>query len=79
MGSLMGKKTPAPPPPDAPTLMPQAGPATPPTSTTPAAPPVMPNPDDAALAQARRRKLAKDMSRSGRLSTILSDSSETLG
>ena len=45
----------------------------------PAAPTVMPTPDDDALKAARKRKAAQDMSRSGRLSTILSDSSETLG
>lgn len=45
----------------------------------PAAPTIMPTPDDEALKAARKRKLAQDMGRSGRLSTILSDSSETLG
>ena len=45
----------------------------------PAAPTIMPEPDDEALKQARKRKMASDMSRSGRLSTMLSDSSEKLG
>ena len=45
----------------------------------PAAPVIMPTPDDDALKAARKRKLALDMGRSGRTSTILSDSSETLG
>lgn len=45
----------------------------------PAAPTVMPTPDDEALKAARKRKLAKDMGRSGRLSTILSDDSESMG
>ncbi len=45
----------------------------------PAAPTIMPTPDDEAIKAARKRKLAADMGRSGRLSTILSDTSETLG
>lgn len=39
----------------------------------------MPTPDDEELKRARKRKAAADMSRSGRLSTIMSDASETLG
>lgn len=54
-----------------------SGPKAPPA---PAAPTIMPTPDDDALAAARKRKMAADMSRSGRVSTILSDgSSDTLG
>jgi hypothetical protein len=44
----------------------------------PAAPTIMPTPDDDALKAARKRKQAEDMKRSGRLSTIMTDS-ETLG
>lgn len=44
----------------------------------PAAPTIMPTPDDEELKRARKRKAAVDMSRSGRLSTILSES-DTLG
>ncbi len=52
-----------------------SGPKAPPP---PAAPTLMPTPDSDAMAQARKRKVAADMSRSGRVSTILSDS-DTLG
>lgn len=38
----------------------------------------MPTPDDEELKRARKRKAAEDMSRSGRLSTILSES-DSLG
>lgn len=74
----MKPKAPPAPPPDAPTVMPAqtAGPAAAPAV---APVPVMPMADDAAIAAARKKKLAKDIGRSGRLSTILSDSSETLG
>lgn len=40
----------------------------------PAAPVVMPEPDDEELKKARKRNMAEQMSRSGRLSTILSES-----
>ena len=39
----------------------------------------MPLPDDEAIQQAKKRALLKNMSRTGRASTILSDSESTLG
>lgn len=42
----------------------------------PAAPTVMPTADSPGIRRARKRRLARDVSRSGRLSTMLS---ETLG
>jgi hypothetical protein len=39
----------------------------------------MPLPDDQAVANARRRSLAAQISRQGRQSTILSDTSQKLG
>ncbi len=71
---MKAKSVPAAPPPDAPTIMPA-----PQQAAEQKKVPVMPLPDDEELKAARKRKLAKDMSRSGRLSTILSDSSDTLG
>lgn len=44
--------------------------------TPPPAPPppaVMPTPDDAAIQAAKKKQLAADMARSGRQSTIMSD------
>lgn len=43
------------------------------------APAVMPVADDEAIRQAKKRSIAAQMKRSGRSSTILSSSSETLG
>lgn len=41
--------------------------------------PVMPTTDTEALAKARKKKLAQQLQRSGRSSTILSDSGDALG
>lgn len=40
---------------------------------TPAAPAVMPTPDDASVQMARRRAIVQQMNRKGRSSTILTD------
>ena len=40
---------------------------------------VMPMPDDEEVRRARRRSTARQMGRGGRLSTILTEGSETLG
>lgn len=42
-------------------------------------PKIMPLPDDEAVKQARKRSIAAQMQRGGRASTLLSDSSDTLG
>lgn len=41
--------------------------------------PVMPTPDDAAVNKAKRQSLQKQAARRGRMSTILTSDSETLG
>lgn len=45
----------------------------------PPPPPPTPMPDEEELEKARRKKALEQKSRSGRQSTILSDTSETLG
>lgn len=42
-------------------------------------PKIMPLPDDEAVKQARKKSIAAQMQRGGRASTLLSDSSDTLG
>jgi hypothetical protein len=48
-------------------------------ASAPAAPLVMPLPDDAAAQAARRRSIAEQRQRAGRASTILTDTSQKLG
>lgn len=47
----------------------------------PAAPPVtpMPTPDDAAVAEAKKKSIASVLNRTGRASTILTGNNDTLG
>jgi len=49
------------------------------TADPAAAEPVMPTTDDAEIEKARKRKLAEQMQRSGRQSTILTDNGDALG
>lgn len=50
-----------------------------PKPPTPAAPTVMPTPDDDAMKKAKRQSMAEQMSRGGRQSTILTDSDKLGG
>lgn len=50
-----------------------------PAVVQPAAAPVIPMPDEEAITRAKKRSTAAQMARGGRTSTMLTDSSDTLG